>query len=288
MAQAAVPLQVLLPHQVLTNPATIMDRQQISTETWIYKDLVRAIPTTEAAIEYCAQRRLLANTSTCQRCNRPRSLIRDPSKIDDKIWRCSNCRGKRSIRAGSFFDRSHLSLEQILLFSYCWARDWMMKDCSRESGGMASHTQVDWGNFLRDVCQEDLLRNPVKVGGVNTDDPDPNNWYPEIVEIDESLMAKRKYNRGRHVRQRWIFGGIQRGTSLCFMTEVPDRTRETLEPLIEEYIEGGARIISDGWAAYAHIDEIHQGLYSHDVVVHEHHYVDPDDPEVHTNNVENS
>ncbi len=288
MAQAAVPLPVLLPQQVIANPALLLDRQQLLAETWLFKDLVRALPTTEAAVQFCAVHRLLANSSHCPACNRPRNLVRDSSKIDGKIWRCPACNSKRSIRASSFFDKSHLSLEQILLFMYCWTRDWLMKDCNKESGGMSSRTQVDWGNFLRDVCQQDLLRNPVVIGGVNTDDPDPNNWHEEIVEIDESLLRRRKYNRGRQIDKVWVFGGVQRGTNKVFMVEVPDRTRPTLEPIIEEYIEAGTRIISDGWASYAHIDEIQGGIYSHDVIIHEEHYVDPDDPDIHTNTIENS
>ena len=35
---------------------------------------------------------------------------------------------------------------------------------------------------------------------------------------------------------RWIVGGVQRGTSKCFMITVKDRTAETLLPFIQKYI----------------------------------------------------
>ncbi|KAG8227915.1 hypothetical protein J437_LFUL011843 [Ladona fulva] len=34
----------------------------------------------------------------------------------------------------------------------------------------------------------------------------------KVVEIDESKFGKRKFNRGRLVEGKWVFGGIERGT----------------------------------------------------------------------------
>ena len=146
--------------------------------------------------------------------------------------------------------------------------------------------QVDWGNFLRDVCQDDLLRNPIVIGGHSVDAN--GQMFPKIVEIDESVVSKRKYNRGRLVRERWVFGGIERGTHKCFMVEVPDRSLQTLEPLIQQFILPGSYIMSDGWASYAQIDQIQGGIYTHDVIVHERNFVDPNDTNIHTQNVENN
>jgi len=69
--------------------------------------------------------------------------------------------------------------------------------------------------------------------------------------------------------------------------EVPDRTAATLQAKIREYILPGSHIISDGWAAYANVSGIGGGIYSHEVVVHENLFVDPDDEEINTQNVEN-
>ena len=82
-------------------------------------------------------------------------------------------------------------------------------------------------------------------------------------------------------------GGIERGTQKSFLVEVPDRSRETLQPIITEWIQPGTRIMSDGWASYANLKDIHGGIYDHDVVVHERHFVHPDDDSVHTQNIEN-
>ena len=72
------------------------------------------------------------------------------------------------------------------------------------------------------------------------------------------------------------------------MVEVPSRDQATLTPIIQEWILPGSRIVSDGWAAYRGIDQIQGGVYEHDVVVHQRNFVDPDDPDIHIQNIENT
>jgi len=56
---------------------------------------------------------------------------------------------------------------------------------------------------MRDICADYFLRNSEKIGGPGT-----------IVEIDETCVSKRKYERGRLIRpNQWMFGGIKRGSS---------------------------------------------------------------------------
>jgi len=84
-----------------------------------------------------------------------------------------------------------------------------------------------------------------------------------------------------------VFGGIERGTGKCFLTEVPDRTAATLQPLIQRYILPGLHIMSDGWPSYANIDQLGHGIYMHSAIVHQRHFVDTADADVYTEHVEN-
>ena len=79
-----------------------------------------------------------------------------------------------------------------------------------------------------------------------------------------------------------MFGAVERRTRRWFLVEVPDRTAATLEPIIRRWILPGTHIISDGWAAYANIENIANGIYTHSVIVHERNFVDPIEPGVHS------
>lgn len=95
---------------------------------------------------------------------------------------------------------------------------------------------------------EDLLQ---QVGGPGID-----------VQIDETVMGKTKYGRGKQGEQSWYFGGIEQRqvmdnngkieykAGLAFACYVPRRNTATLLPLIQKHIRQDATIWSDEWAAY--------------------------------------
>ncbi len=49
----------------------------------------------------------------------------------------------------------------------------------------------------------------------------------------------------------------------------------------------GTDIVFDGWAFYAGIENLQDGIYSHSVVIHERNFVNPLDNDIHTQNIEN-
>ena len=53
------------------------------------------------------------------------------------------------------------------------------------------------------------------------------------------------------------FYGFSRETNDIFLVECPGgkRTREVLEHIIVNHVAEGSHIITDGWAAYRHLDE---------------------------------
>ncbi|GFR75181.1 hypothetical protein ElyMa_003912700 [Elysia marginata] len=137
-------------------------------------------------------------------------------------------------------------------------------------------TTIHWCIFIRDICETVIENNPQELGGID------ENGDPICVVIDESKFFHRKYHRGQWREGHWVFGAIESGTNRCCLIEVPDRTAATLEPIIRRWILPGTHIISDGWAPYANIENIANGIYTHSIIVHERNFIHPDDPDVHT------
>ena len=103
----------------LLDPTTIP--QQLIQE-WTLRNLFLATTTIEDAIKFLVKHKLLANCSTRTVCHRLRTIHQDHTKTDSIIRDCPNrlCRSKKSIREGSFFSGSQLSLVKLLTFIYCW------------------------------------------------------------------------------------------------------------------------------------------------------------------------
>ncbi len=153
----------------LLDPTTIPQQPQELIQEWTLRNLSLATTTIEDTIKFLVKHKLLANCSTCTACNRLRTIHQDHTKSDSIIWDCPNrqCRSKKSIREGSFFSGSQLSLVKVLTFIYCWTEEYPLFRCSRESGGMAEHTQTHWGLMCRGVCEDWLIQHSTQIGMCN-------------------------------------------------------------------------------------------------------------------------
>lgn len=264
---------------IIVDLNVILTEEAIALERWSYGDLYMTLNDTLSTIKWAAQRQLLHNNCICGECGGPCAFLKYKHGIDQYRWQCNQCSYSQSLRGGSFFCKSHLSLKQIILIAHMWSREFPQTVMIEETH-VSEKGVIDWCNFLRDLCVEWKANHLQPIGGFDED------LEPVTIEIDESAFGKRKYHRGRQVRTRWVFGGVERGTGRCFAEVVENRSAATLLPLIEKWIAPGSRIVSDGWQAYNTIPEIQSNIYTHDIIVHQENFIDPNDADIHTQTIE--
>ena len=258
------------------------------------------------SIDFFRKHGVLPISNKCPRCN-------GDLKLSEKthMWRCSaslkqlnsnkrnRCGFKISDFNGSFLENSKLQQWQILLFINGWLKKkWNHSDI-RDNLKISQKTSVDWRSFCSEVTLH-AVDTQMAIGGPNCK-----------IEIDESLISKRKYHKGRLIKQIWVFGGINRESKKFFIIPLLEeeeeekeqneenyllekdyrdamlkrlpRDKPTLESIIQKYILPGSIIYSDEWAAYNSLSELG---YGHKVIKHKENFVHPEDPDIHTQNIE--
>lgn len=189
----------------------------------------------------------------------------------------SICRAMRSILAGTWFYGHNMTLRQAPFAICAYANDMDCRQFAFCAGIRSMNTVVDWRGFFREVCAAQIRdKSATLIGGSGF-----------TVEIDETLVYKRKSNTGRLLSNQaehvWVFGGLCREACYAFVIRVADRSRETLFRAIHDNIAPKSKIINDNWCTYTGLYE--EG-YSHAVVNHRYNIVDPSDPSVNTQRVE--
>lgn len=220
----------------------------------------------DAAFKFAYEGNLLYNGGECKnspKCRGHYVLGRKNSTQSGLILRCPLCHNTTSIYYNSIFLRSKIPVSTTLHIIYCWAVQ-MNRELASHECDVSPDCITNYYQACRQACIHWLqVEGQPRIGGDGL-----------TVQIDESVISKRKYNRGRVVKERWIFGGTCKETGERFCLSVPNRKAETLLPLIEDYVEPFSIIHSDCWKAYDKIGEL-DGCYTHQTVNHSEHFVDP-------------
>ena len=196
---------------------------------------------------------LLPAKIMCPTCGHDMSWCADLNRKDGYRYRCrrrtsaSGCSVSMSVRHGSWFQQSNLTLAEVMFLTYDIVRRVPAHAIQREHH-FSSSTIADWGQYCKEAMLEYVKGSSQKIGGPN-----------KTVEIDESKFGRRKNGKG----EQWVFGGVERESGKTFLVPVQDRTADTLMAVISDWIEPGTTVISDSSVAY-HGLEAHG--YTHETV----------------------
>jgi transposase-like protein len=192
-------------------------------------------------------------------------------KHDDFTYRCMNnrCKTSRNLFFNLGLTFHKISLTSILQILVCFCYDITIHDVLKILNVSEFSIQHYYDIFREKIC---LLYKK-----------EFDQYKFDIAEIDESLFGKRKYHRGRLIKNQWILGicDAENGGRL-YMEKVENRKRETLEPIILHATNEESVIFSDKWAAY---DDLENQNRFHLTVNHSENFVDPE-TEVNTQRIE--
>lgn len=207
----------------------------------------------------------------------------DPSskvyKCKDNRYRCKNTGKYFNVKTNTMFDNTKVELQKWFLAI------WYI--CSYKKGISSIQLSKELG-----VTQKTAWFMSQRIRacfGIEN-----NNNLDGIVEADESFYGGKNKNRhadkkvknsqGRSFKDKTpIVGLIERGGKMTAVV-VKDTKRETIQPIIKQYVAKGSTLISDDWMGYNGI-ESHVNHYSikHSDKGYKHDY---DSSVIHTNTVE--
>ena len=135
-------------------------------------------------LQYLRQHRLLSSSEDCDKCSTAQNTVnmveRPRASLSDGVtWRCPQCHAMKSIRTGSFFSKSRLSLMKWLLMIMFWAKEYPVTQAA-EDAEIGEDTAINIYQWLREVCSTALIQMPCVLGGPQ-----------KVVQIDESLFKHK-------------------------------------------------------------------------------------------------
>ena len=196
-----------------------------------------------------------------------------------RVWKCygKHSQAKFSLKTGTLFEDSPLGLDKWLPVM------WMVVNCKNGVSSWEIHRAMGvtqktaW--FMLQRCRL-AMQDDLTGGNLGGD-----------VEVDETFIGGKARNMHKSRKRRVqmdgrntggktvVIGMLERGKRVR-ATVAPDRTKATIQPIVEGNVESGAQIFADEHAGNWRMDD----KYIHQIVNHLEAYVDGN---VHTNGMEN-
>lgn len=171
--------------------------------------------------------------------------------LDGYEWRCprTNCKRRKSIRSGSFFENSNLKLRKLMKL----AVNFMAGSTAQGAALRYVINRGAVGQFYRKIMmafRRELARDPIEF------------THGFEYEADELLFIRNVIGPEGLVPKQWIAGILERQTGKCIYYRVVDRSIDSLIPPIALSIGFGSFIYTDDWRSYLTLDNLPYHHYS--------------------------
>lgn len=199
-----------------------------------------------ACIQVVASLRWIDGVPVCPRCESTNAAFLSTRKI----WKCRDCKKQFSVKSGTIFEASPISLEKWMMAI------WMIANCKNGVSSYEIHREIGvtqktaWFMLHR-------LRKAMESGTFEKLSGD--------VECDETFIGGKAKNMHKSKRERVIqgrgsvgkttvFGALERkGRVLAKVIQKTDS--ETLHAEIKSSVKEGTNLFTDEWRSYRCLDE---------------------------------
>jgi len=230
-------------------------------------------PTTlTAAIRYYSDEQTCINavaalrwengTPVCPKCGTAESDRKHYWLDKQKRWKCYSCRKQFSVKVGSIFEDSALSLDKWMVGL------WMLVNCKN---GVSSYELSRATGMGQKAAWFVLQRLRHTMNETFTGKLDGT------IQVDETYVggkpknmhASRRRKIGQTDHKTPVLGMIETGTRQVRAQVIPNAKRETLQKAILERVGFGSNVHTDSWMGYEKMPE----QYIHEIVNHANEYV---------------
>ena len=170
-------------------------------------------------------------------------------RMGDGRWRCRACGSGTSVTAGTIFDRTRTPL--TVWFNACWHFTTQKDGVS----ALSLKRTLEIGSYQTAWAMLHRLRSVLVRPG--------RERLTGTVEVDETFIGGEEPGLpGGRARGKKSLVCIAveleepRGYGRCRMAIVADASAASLHPFIQDHVEPGATVITDGWAGYQGLDRL--------------------------------
>jgi ISXO2-like transposase domain len=187
----------------------------------------------------------------CDHCGVLMNLQRSSrAKLDGYAWRCTqeDCKARKSVREGSFFATSKLSLRKQMKTVISF----VAQSSARSSGlrmAVGRHAVGQCNKKIMKAYRRALARDPIVF----------TNRFE--YELDE-LRIKRVLQPNGLLQHQWVAGIVERQTGKCVYYRVASRSSLDLVSPAVIAIPDGSFTYTDEHRSYLVLDQLHYQHYS--------------------------
>jgi hypothetical protein len=189
----------------------------------------------------------LVDAVNCRRCQGNMELEYFNRNEDGVVWRCrrQDCRRYLSVREGSFFAHSHLSISIQIRLVILFASEATVLS-SAKLLGVSRRSVTDYFIECRRMYSAELVTNPITFA------------HGGEYEVDECLIQRIKIAQAAFVPV-WVQSILERRTRRVFLHRIPSRSRPSMVPPVQLRVPANSIVYSDEHKSYGNLR--HLGYY---------------------------